>query len=1254
MLSCGSESRKRREREERREERRERRAACRWRARQERALRLWFPPPCLLVMVRTEDAVKVWHGVMSVPPLPLVAFVGCPHVHNKLGQFFRAHAPPTNSIGIIEPENAHKLFPPRHLGKYDTTTETTTTSRTENGGDTTPSGSSSGGSGSGGGGGGGESSSGDCGVIKTRWFEKQRKCRPACVALFLDYTKFCGDPTEWQACCHSVDQVVSAARTRKARAIVVVIGGGGSTALPEDRVAAIRRRLDSHPQDPKYVVLCDVEEEEDLKTLHTILHEMAVEYYRAQIQKNTTKTTSSSSSGSGIGSNGSVRQAIKIGTLREFCQDWNGALQAYRSAYDLLADWFSTPGRQTQTKTYLQDTREMLSVAETLMTKIGLLLLMQHNWAVKQEQQESHQTMLHSTPQLQDAIQLFQHHINTFRLPLGRNPSLVKTLEDAYGVDLIEMFDSVHWYWVSYQYKKFAKLLMEHASSSLLQQLGAHPSYYLACAAHYAIIRRQCYESSQSRRVTLRGDDGGSPIRAMFASGACKVTPGEYLGQWEIMADGQDGLKRRLTDTEYLCFLEDTDSKVKHSSSILEHLNSVQVLYEEIGLHRHKLRLQIELADEYIRIDRVEEAQAILLKVAQVYRAEGWESPLADVVLRLRKCAQLLRKTSEHVLHSFELCALENVMEEDQRIAIFQSAQAVLLSQAAEPAPTKTAGALMSNASFIFDMHEREALNTCFSCSIGFKVVGDQMFLGSRVGVLVVLQSKAPLPLEIAALKISFSDPACAIEVCSNSQGISEGEQILEVGNDSKPVVQKSILLNPHEYHKYLFHVTPREIGQLKCTKAEVLLGDSAVLIWDFEKGPSPLASKQDTMKEVGSNPLSRMSGIVPNERGIVIDDLNLGIKVELSVKTVPLADAYTRIEAVVSTEDVKLESCSFVISMEGASDDPEELSAAVDQGIYMIVDESGATVEYKEGGFPLPSMEPHSHLRQEFLVHCSCAKDFMLVAKVVSQDLKKAGDAEAAITLKPSSAFTFECALKSCPYEFPMLFGRLAKSADSVETTAVSVPPNENFLLFATVSSLCSSEIEVLSVEFQGGSGSVDLTYPEGQYEMPCSLSEQESFGLVSYAKVGDAFSGSMGQMKVKWRQSSERYGDLVAETSFGLPSVVVATPPCSVKCSYPTQTTVGEPFPFSIWIENKTPLLQDVQVEMQDEAGFIYGGYKSTLEQVLPFDKNELTWYLVPVATGMMKLPNVKIHSVKHMAELSVPVSSKDIYVRPCNNPQ
>ena len=134
---------------------------------------------------------------------------------------------------------------------------------------------------------------------------------------------------------------------------------------------------------------------------------------------------------------------------------------------------------------------------------------------------------------------MFQHHISAFRLPLGRNPSVLKAQEDAYGVDLVEVFDGVHWDWVSSQYRKFAKLLMERTSSQLLQKRGAHPSYYTACAAQYAVLRRQCYESSKSRKMTLVGDNKDI-IRAMFAKGAVKVTPGEFLGQWEITLTGNE------------------------------------------------------------------------------------------------------------------------------------------------------------------------------------------------------------------------------------------------------------------------------------------------------------------------------------------------------------------------------------------------------------------------------------------------------------------------------------------------------------------------------------------------------------------------------------------------------------------------------------------------------------------------------------------------------------------------------------------
>merc|ERR1712196_374738 len=48
-------------------------------------------------------------------PLPLVAFVGAPEIQNALGHFLRTRkdALPCNSVGITEPENARKLFPPR-------------------------------------------------------------------------------------------------------------------------------------------------------------------------------------------------------------------------------------------------------------------------------------------------------------------------------------------------------------------------------------------------------------------------------------------------------------------------------------------------------------------------------------------------------------------------------------------------------------------------------------------------------------------------------------------------------------------------------------------------------------------------------------------------------------------------------------------------------------------------------------------------------------------------------------------------------------------------------------------------------------------------------------------------------------------------------------------------------------------------------------------------------------------------------------
>merc|ERR1719387_2696436 len=109
------------------------------------------------------------HGhTMVAPPLPLIAFVGAPQVHKQLGQQLKTQCTPRmNSVGIADASQATKLFPVRKGA-----------SGAGANGDLAPEAS------------GRSAADAAQGIIRTRWFSKHRKCRPACAALFLDYGDF--------------------------------------------------------------------------------------------------------------------------------------------------------------------------------------------------------------------------------------------------------------------------------------------------------------------------------------------------------------------------------------------------------------------------------------------------------------------------------------------------------------------------------------------------------------------------------------------------------------------------------------------------------------------------------------------------------------------------------------------------------------------------------------------------------------------------------------------------------------------------------------------------------------------------------------------------------------------------------------------------------------------------------------------------------------------------------------------------------
>jgi hypothetical protein len=56
-------------------------------------------------------ALDFYPSEVVTPPLALVALLGCPSLHGRVGEYLRAaQKPPINSLGVADPSAAPRLF----------------------------------------------------------------------------------------------------------------------------------------------------------------------------------------------------------------------------------------------------------------------------------------------------------------------------------------------------------------------------------------------------------------------------------------------------------------------------------------------------------------------------------------------------------------------------------------------------------------------------------------------------------------------------------------------------------------------------------------------------------------------------------------------------------------------------------------------------------------------------------------------------------------------------------------------------------------------------------------------------------------------------------------------------------------------------------------------------------------------------------------------------------------------------------------
>ncbi|KAL3612812.1 hypothetical protein D5086_003832 [Populus alba] len=213
-----------------------------------------------------------------------------------------------------------------------------------------------------------------------------------------------------------------------------------------------------------------------------------------------------------------------------------------------------------------------------------------------------------------------------------------------------------------------------------------------------------------------------------------------------------------------------------------------------------------------------------------------------------------------------------------------------------------------------------------------------------------------------------------------------------------------------------------------------------------------------------------------------------------------------------------------------------------------------------------------------------------------------------------------------------PLLLSRIKPVPGSDQLA--SLPLNETSILVISAKN-CSEEpllLQSKSIEVDDGverpctleHGGMDILHP-------AHLVPGEEFKKV-FTVIPKVESSCLHleSVSLRWRRNSEME-DLSTSaatqewvlTKHQLPDVKAELPPLVLNLEFPPYAVLGDPLMYSVKIRNQTRLLQEVKFSLGDAQGFVLSGSHRDTVFVLPKSEHELSYKLVPFASGPHQLP-------------------------------
>ncbi|KAM8907986.1 trafficking protein particle complex subunit 11 isoform 1-T1 [Spinachia spinachia] len=1007
------------------------------------------------------------------------------------------------------------------------------------------------------------------GILKTGWMNKHLNLVPALVVLFyeLDW-----DDPQWKEkqseCATKVEIVRTSLQGRNTKVAVVLIQK--KTPLPpgEDLVASERAATLCNACDLSGKSLFVLPHTDHLVgyiiRLENAFYEHAQTYYYTEIRRvKSHKEFLNKTTHQLL----FVRHQFKIAFFSELKQDTQNALKYYRTAYSLVYEL----------RAYETNMLEIKTMAGFINYKICRLCF-QHN-----------------TPL--DAIAQFRKHIDLCKKKIGSSDLAFE-----------------HAAWMSKQFHSFGELFDEAIKLGLTAIQTQNPGFYYQQAASYSQDRKQL-----AQQLCQAGKNYPACEPVDTQTGGLDFYGQRPWRQGHQSIEPPDAEKEKTG----IYALQIKERDVPQSELIIALLSNAVAQFKKYKCPRMKSHLMVQMGEEYYHAKDYTKALKLLDYVMCDYRTERWWGLLTAILTMALRCAYLMGSVKDYIIYCMELLGRASKLTDEQKLRIEKNLMKVLMNGMPDPEPEcdlSSEGVARSLWNDRMVSAGAKSLTIEVQDYIPFiqckaKFQSPSFHIDQPIQLQVFLRADCPHSISFNKLAVILSN-----------QEYNQWCVVEWVGQETM-----SLLPGKPKCHNFSFVAKTDDVGKkIEMTGIELMLGSdtgrSVFLSWRGAGGD--VASTHEALQASRS---SRQWGCGMEERQEIDWDsvtmqhstmvISRVAKMSVKLSHQPPAlnnEMYCINITVQSYEEVVAKDVKLTAGLKPGQDANLGQTTHVALNGSKVCDDTAPALL---PDVPIGDLKPGDKLERCVYVKCvSTGSRVFLFHVAYSIDATVEGSQIVCKCHKDETV-----AIETVdPFEVSVKF--VSTKFEPLDRVVGNIP----FLLMTDVLSmspwpllLASSSLHLLTMK----TNTPQLHSQMQEVVLQTDECASECFCLRCPLLANSNNTVATGQYLISWRRKSSSANSPFIQTAVILPHVILEPVPLYIHAELPSSGRVRESLSVRYHIENRTSVVQEVEMAVEPSDAFMFSGLKQVRLRILPGSEQQMLYNYYPLMAGYQTLPQLNI---------------------------